>query len=852
MDRLQVLVDAILNLKDTTASKEEIKKGLPALNAQLATDKSARVNIVGQLDYIRTKNAIEAQLKDISKGLKIDVSGINISKIAGGVTGQTQKDISQQIFNSDKLDKEGRKYFTKTTNILDQVKSYYQKNGALSVDISSIEKSNGQIKSFTASVESATGVIKKFNFERGKIDTGGSKVNYGFVQTDSLKSIDKNAGANLKSTLNYLNKIDQKIMTIQSHSTKQANPLKEGTQFYDNYNNKLTETVNKINNITSANKTLSTEQKNEINTLVKSLELYAKEQQKLAYPPMISSTDISAQIKNATSSLTTLEQRWKNQGILTGEFKAKVDQLKVSLSQVGNADGLKAYNSALQNVKNQAGLLIAQNTTLDEKIKKLNTDMIAFANANQKAIMSTKVNSQGKTFAQELADLQLQLSKCENPAQYRRIAANFRSIQSEVKALGLSGNTILGGLWDKIKRFAGWMGITTVVSRAVKGLRNMINEIVELDTALVDLKKTSDATESQLKAFYYVANDMAKALGISTVAVVQATSEWSRLGYSISKATKLAKNTAIFKAISPEMTTEQATDGLVAAIKAYGIGVEDTLDGIISKVNVLGNKFAVNNQDVIEVITRSASAMASANNSFEQTAALGVSATEIVRDSASVGTALKTISMRIRAMDEETEQYDETLKTIKGDIYDLTGVSIMSDSDTYRSTYDILKDISLVWDNLTDKAKAQTLESLFGKRQANIGSAILSNFESAERALDEMANSQGGALKEMEIIYDSIEYKANRFKESLTGIAQSSITQDFLKNVIDLGTKFLELLNNVIDKIGVLPTLIGGIGSAIMIGKSFNNTGGDKMISLGICPSYTSGNTEQIYAEMVA
>lgn len=93
---------------------------------------------------------------------------------------------------------------------------------------------------------------------------------------------------------------------------------------------------------------------------------------------------------------------------------------------------------------------------------------------------------------------------------------------------------------------------------------------------------------------------------------------------------------------------------------------------------------------------------------------------EIVQDSASVGTALKTISMRIRAMDEDTQAYDATLESIKGDIYDLTGVSIMQDADTYKSTYDVLKDISEVWDKLTDKERAGTLEALFGKRQANV------------------------------------------------------------------------------------------------------------------------------------
>ena len=45
--------------------------------------------------------------------------------------------------------------------------------------------------------------------------------------------------------------------------------------------------------------------------------------------------------------------------------------------------------------------------------------------------------------------------------------------------------------------------------------------------------------------------------------------------------------------------------------------------------------------------------------------------------------ALRTISMRIRSMNEETEQFDGTLQTIGGDVYDLTNgkVSIMLDPD---------------------------------------------------------------------------------------------------------------------------------------------------------------------------
>ena len=49
------------------------------------------------------------------------------------------------------------------------------------------------------------------------------------------------------------------------------------------------------------------------------------------------------------------------------------------------------------------------------------------------------------------------------------------------------------------------------------------------------------------------------------------------------------------------------------------------------------NSQALSNSDIVDFLTRSSSAMAEANNSLEQTIAIGTAATEIVQDAASVG-----------------------------------------------------------------------------------------------------------------------------------------------------------------------------------------------------------------------
>ena len=72
-------------------------------------------------------------------------------------------------------------------------------------------------------------------------------------------------------------------------------------------------------------------------------------------------------------------------------------------------------------------------------------------------------------------------------------------------------------------------------------------------------------------------------------------------------------------------------------------------------------------------------------------------------------------------MNEETEEFDGTLQTIGGDVYDLTNgkVSIMLDPETYKSPYKILQDISKVWGELTDVQQAGLAEKLFGKNRAD-------------------------------------------------------------------------------------------------------------------------------------
>lgn len=63
----------------------------------------------------------------------------------------------------------------------------------------------------------------------------------------------------------------------------------------------------------------------------------------------------------------------------------------------------------------------------------------------------------------------------------------------------------------------------------VNGVKKAVSTITELDTALVDLKKTTAMNENQLENFYYDSNNVAKQMGVTTKEIIDQASAWSRL-----------------------------------------------------------------------------------------------------------------------------------------------------------------------------------------------------------------------------------------------------------------------------------------------------------------------------------
>lgn len=589
------------------------------------------------------------------------------------------------------------------------------------------------------------------------------------------------------------------------------------------------------------------------------------------------STQIAGQMRNAgnqagqqfsQSMLNKINSQINNGGIDASIAKVtqKFNQLNTAVNNMGSGSNTTALRDKLKSLENEfrtlhtlqkeftkgnmsEGELVSKYEKFNSTLLKIKNSMTVvsaetkqFASAMEVATLRNKMESwlNNNTKAAKVYGTQIQncINKLDHlsaqgnvfTADANQIAADFKRVDMAAESAGLKGKSFGSSISGAFKSITRYVGVSTLIYSAFNAIKSGVPDVVSLDTALVDLQKTTDATSNQLKEFYFSANDTAKQLGATTEEVIQAAADWSRLGYSIKDAQTMAKVSSIFSSISPDIDIEKATDGLVSAMKAFNIEADDALDGIASKINAIGNSQAVSNGDIVEFLTRSSSAMKEANNTLEETIALGTAATEITRDAASVGNALKTVSMRIRGYDEETGEFIDGVAELEGDIADLTksaehplGVSLFKDDakTEFKSTTELLRDISDVYDELTDKQQAGLLEKLAGKRQGQIVAAILNNFSAVENSLETMTNSAGSAMNEMNIIEQSLEFKLNALKETAVGVFQNLFQTDEMGAVIDILTDLLEIFDSLTENLGLFGTALVGIGITAFI-KNFD------------------------------
>lgn len=757
------------------------------------------------------------------------------------------KDLQKQLISADeKIDKfanEDRKVKldvdTKTLeSAIQKLDKMLDSLGKGTDDFKQFEHLSKELSSIILEVQSLS---KAF----GKVDDSGTK-----TLLSSIQNIDKSLSELSQNILN-VNKNISNMGGNTSGAVKQVenitNESKKATSALEDVDKAQAKVNGQKTNISSASTESATNSIKEENNVLEQNTQKVKE-------------NTQAKEQNANVNLNGYDKRLDS-------YQGKINKYDTTIKRFEDGgwssdtylknvqavrDAVKQYAALLDNIKtNQNGIASDEDIQNLDKYEKKIKDTIATV-TNMSASEKGYNFVSGQKELDKIHKLLAENSKMSSEAK-AKIKAYYKEIESgnpsmsldkihgeilkiynaEVEA-GRAGRT----LWDTLKnsgfhqiaaQMAGMFGVYDVINVVRQG----INTVRELDTAMTEVRKVSNATETQYASFRDTVSSTAKEIATTNKELLNSSADFLRLGYSLEQAEDLAKNATLFVNVGDGVDITEATEDMITAMKAFDIQAEDSIK-IVDDYNQIGNKYALSATDIGEAMKRSASALEVGNNSFEESIGLITAMNEIVQNSENTGNSLKVLSLRLRGakaeledMGEDTDGLCDSTSKLREQVKALSGVDIMEDDNTFKSTAQQVKELGEAFVKLDDVSQAALLEIIAGKSRSNAVAALLKNYQQIDNVIADLDDAEGSALRENEAIVDSIDGRIKVLSATAEEFWQKFIDTDFIKNAVSLASDLLGLLTQIIDKFGTLPTIATGIGAAL----SFKNVGECNYIS---------------------
>lgn len=197
--------------------------------------------------------------------------------------------------------------------------------------------------------------------------------------------------------------------------------------------------------------------------------------------------------------------------------------------------------------------------------------------------------------------------------------------------------------WSQaFQSFTTYMTVTQFFYTTVHTIKDMIYEVTDLNSALIELNKVTDLTSEGLDNLVKKAYEAAEGLAKTGTEVIEATTEFAKAGYDENTALELGKIALMYTNIADEaVNAGDAANFIIAQLKAFNIEATDAMH-VIDAVNEVANKFAVSSADIANNIGNASAVMANAGNTLEETIGLLTAGTEITRSASKVSNGKKT------------------------------------------------------------------------------------------------------------------------------------------------------------------------------------------------------------------
>lgn len=733
------------------------------------------ITSIGQM-----REQIKAQMPQVTDEIEKNVSNIKKSLM--------EVDASFDHTGIEQLTADVKQYFTALTGISDK-----------DIKLQFFKDANEDVTSFNATLDRGQGILEKYSFKMNDLGqyvyTGGSLIDQSGKEFSEVSA----------KAAEYQKKLEALKSTYQSflQGDSAANPFKalvDGIDF-SNITDKgsLDQMIAKFNETTAQAKAFNAEisKKASFNAAEKLKQYLSELPAQIDYletkfkganfqiPDSVNQSFASMrQCLQDINKTDGPEQKIKLYNQLTGELDKVTQKYKQLSLEQKNA----AKDSALQSGKNLLG-----------------TNIDSWMNKNTAA---------AKVFADRLTDIKYKLSAADS-TDFNNLKREFNEIQAEAKQMGLTGSK---AAQEMKSQFDSMLSSVISVTAAMQTFRKMVGTARELDTSLFNLQVATGSTREETKALLDTYNQMAKELGATTTDIADGADAWLRQGKSIEEANSLVKDSMILSKIGM-IDAASATEDLTSVLNGFRLEAQSALE-VVSKLSAVDLESASDAGGLAESMSRTATSANQAGVSIDELIGMIATLKDVTQASdEELGNAIKSIVSRysqIKAnkfIDYETGEDLSNVETVLGKI----GIKIRDGLTDFRDLSDVLSELAAKYDKLNDVERNAVNTAMFGTYQQNKGAVLLSNWDKVEKLTKVSEDSTTEALDKFEAYTEGVEAHINSMTASYEHLASIIADSEFLKGATDAASGLLDVISQVVDKLGVLSTAAGAItiGSAL-------------------------------------
>lgn len=515
--------------------------------------------------------------------------------------------------------------------------------------------------------------------------------------------------------------------------------------------------------------------------------------------------EYDALVKRALEAKTALGDVTKGTGDYS-KVHSDVEEIVFAFDRLN--DRVRQYNSAA----NDANLALRKEA-LNQQINSLITAYPKIAKNDE--------------LVGQLRRIQL-AAKDADATTFKNLTQEFRNLNKQATEAGLKMESFGDKIKNMFKKFTSWFSVSQIVMQITNYLKQFGQELVNIDTYLTEISKTSNKTASELAKLGNTSGDAARKYGATIGGYLEGIQEMSRAGYNDKGEAEALAELSILAQSAGDVTAEVANQFIIATDASYKFkGNVNELSKVIDGANGITNKYAVNLTDIASGMSIAGASAAQFNVRVDElAAAIGVmnSVTQLGGETSARAYRylMSVLSKTSGEIDGEVID-DATLNKAEAALNSI-GVKMTEIRDGamhLRKPMEVIKEVAAALSGMeaTDMRRANVLNALGGvNRQASVA-ALLNNFDIYEEMLATYTESVGSAEAEALKTAESIQGRLNNIATTITQILDNMANSETIRGVLGLFEGGLDLFEKLTSlggsDLGMLSAITGGALSGI-------------------------------------